>query len=107
MKISKRTKKASYTKDFTSVLDVEVYSKNNSVTIEVNALDSPGLLSSICEVMDDSNLMIKDAKVSTLGEQVNDIFFVESINFDNFDNFSKKIKNKLKQKLSDLYNSQM
>ena len=107
VKISKKTKKASYTKDFTSVLDVEVYSKNNSVTIEVNALDSPGLLSSICEVMDDSNLMIKDAKVSTLGEQVNDIFFVESINFDNFDNFSKKIKNKLKQKLSDLYNSQM
>ena len=107
VKISKRTKKASYTKDFTSVLDVEVYSKNNSVTIEVNALDSPGLLSSICEVMDDSNLIIKDAKVSTLGEQVNDIFFVESINFDNFDNFSKKIKNKLKQKLSDLYNSQI
>jgi UTP:GlnB (protein PII) uridylyltransferase len=42
----------------------------------VSTLDHPGLLSKICESIDSCDLMVKDAKISTLGEEANDIFIV-------------------------------
>ncbi len=50
---------------------------NNERTImEVVASDRPGLLSVISKVMAEQKIQLQNAKVSTLGERVEDIFFV-------------------------------
>ena len=86
--------------------------KNKRVTVEIDdllveisTLDHPGLLSKICEAFDSFDLMVKDAKISTLGEEANDIFVLFPFNE------GKKVtsqniielKNKIKLKISELY----
>ena len=44
--------------------------------MEVVASDRPGLLSAISKVMADCKVQLQNAKVSTLGERVEDIFFI-------------------------------
>ena len=73
--------------------------------IEITTLDHPGLLSKICESLDSCDLIVKDAKISTLGEEANDIFSVVTTNNKAcLDNYIEKTKNNIKQKISELYN---
>ena len=73
--------------------------------LEVSTLDHPGLLSKICESIDSCDLMVKDAKISTLGEEANDIFIVVPTNKNTgFGKDINSIKSNLKQKISELYN---
>jgi [protein-PII] uridylyltransferase len=54
---------------------------NNERTImEVVASDRPGLLSVIARVLAECNIQLQNAKISTLGERVEDIFFITNEN---------------------------
>ncbi len=49
---------------------------NERTVMEVVASDRPGLLSAISRVMSECHIQLQNAKVSTLGERVEDIFFI-------------------------------
>jgi [protein-PII] uridylyltransferase len=49
---------------------------NERTIMEVVASDRPGLLSVIARVMAECNIQLQNAKISTLGERVEDIFFI-------------------------------
>ena len=62
-------------------------------------------MSKICESMDSCNLMVKDAKISTLGEEANDIFVVIPTDKKIYlDNDIDEIRCNIEQKISELYN---
>ena len=49
---------------------------NGSSTLEVISPDRPGLLATIGRIFMDFNIQLQNAKISTLGERVEDIFFI-------------------------------
>jgi len=51
---------------------------NSRTMMEINALDMPGLLSVIANVIAEMDINITHAKISTLGEKINDIFYLTS-----------------------------
>jgi [protein-PII] uridylyltransferase len=51
------------------------YLKSRTV-MELSAMDMPGLLSVIANVIAEKNISITHAKISTLGEKINDIFYL-------------------------------
>ncbi len=53
---------------------------NSRTIMEVVASDRPGLLSRIARVMADCNVRMQNAKIGTLGERVEDIFFIVDSN---------------------------
>ncbi len=64
---------------------------NNERTImEVVASDRPGLLSVIAKVMAECDIQLQNAKVSTLGERVEDIFFITDENGQPLDSSEKR-----------------
>ncbi len=58
----------------------EVYISNDPVNrrtiIEVNATDRPGLLAHMGHVFMEQEIQVQKAKISTLGEKVEDVFFI-------------------------------
>ena len=103
--IKKITKKQTQNiASFKNFINIEITKKSKELLIEVSTLDHPGLLSKICESLDSCNLMVKDAKISTLGEEANDIFIVLPLNnHENDINYINNIKNKIRDKISDLH----
>ena len=51
---------------------------NGRTIMEISALDMPGLLSVIANVIAEMDINITHAKISTLGEKINDIFYLTS-----------------------------
>lgn len=51
---------------------------NSRTIMEISALDMPGLLSVIANVIAEMDINITHAKISTLGEKINDIFYLSS-----------------------------
>ena len=49
-------------------------------TIEIASLDRPGLLAEIGSIFSDLSIILESAKITTLGERVEDIFYVTSAN---------------------------
>jgi len=49
---------------------------NGRTIMEISALDMPGLLSIIANVIAEMDINITHAKISTLGEKINDIFYL-------------------------------
>jgi [protein-PII] uridylyltransferase len=49
---------------------------NSRTVMEISAMDMPGLLSVIANVIAEKNISITHAKISTLGEKINDIFYL-------------------------------
>ena len=49
---------------------------NSRTVMEISAIDMPGLLSSIANVIAMMNINITHAKISTLGERISDIFYL-------------------------------
>jgi len=105
-KVSKVTKRQTRNvASFKKFINVNIVRKSNNFLLEVSALDHPGLLSKICESMDSCNLMVKDAKIATLGEEANDIFLVVPANNEIYlDTDIDMIKHNIEQKISELYN---
>ena len=50
--------------------------KNNRTVVEVIAADSPGLLAQIAQVFKSLDITILNARITTLGERAEDVFFV-------------------------------
>jgi len=48
--------------------------------LEINTLDKVGLLSNIAYVLYENNLSLINARVSTIGERVEDVFFISDTN---------------------------
>ena len=105
-KIKKITKKQTENiASFNNFINIDITKKTNNLMLEISTLDHPGLLSKICESMDSCDLMVKDAKISTLGEEANDIFRVVPVNKNDYlDIDTDAIKDNLKQKILELYN---
>jgi len=106
-KINKITKKQTENiASFKNFINLEITRKEKKeLLIEISTLDHPGLLSKICESLDSCDLMVKDAKISTLGEEANDIFSVITTNKEMcLENYIEKTKINIKQKISELYN---
>ena len=47
--------------------------------MEISSPDRPGLLAQIGQILDRSNIAIQAAKIQTLGERVEDVFFLTNL----------------------------
>ena len=103
--IKKITKKQTQNiASFKNFINIEITKKSKELLIEISTIDHPGLLSKICESLDSCNLMVKDAKISTIGEEANDIFTVLPLKNKEYDaNYIKNIKDTIRDKISDLH----
>jgi [protein-PII] uridylyltransferase len=54
--------------------------KRNKTLIEVVAFDAPGILAKIGNVFREQNLMLDIAKITTIGERVEDLFILSTLN---------------------------
>ena len=74
---------------------------NQHTTIEIVSLDRPGLLAEIGSIFVALSLQLESAKITTLGERVEDIFYVTSMDGDAIANNAEchKIELEIKRKL--------
>lgn len=103
--IKKITKKPTENiSNFEKFINIYISQKSNEILLEISTLDHPGLLSKICEYFDSCNLMVKDAKISTIGEEANDVFVLVPIDEKSITNINfKKIESEIRKKISELY----
>jgi [protein-PII] uridylyltransferase len=73
-KISRRVNSFEH---FVHINFLDEIAKNRTI-LEVNTIDRPGLLHAIANIFEGLNITMIDAKISTLGESVDDIFFIQS-----------------------------
>lgn len=50
--------------------------RNRRTELELTAFDAPGLLAKISEIFQQANLVLHNAKITTIGEQVEDLFIL-------------------------------
>ncbi len=84
---------------FTMPTEVHIYSDNilNCTVIEVVTPDRPGLLARIGRILLENNLILQKAKITTLGERVEDVFFVTTEDMEAIVNakLCRKIENEI------------
>lgn len=70
-------------KHFSQHVETELINSDDKpyTTIEINCPDQPGVLASIGKVFAQHNLQLQNARIATLGERVEDLFFVLDSNF--------------------------
>ena len=102
-KIKKITKKQTENiANFEKFIKVQLTQKSNEILLEISTLDHPGLLSKICESFDSCDLMVKDAKISTLGEEANDVFILVPISKKSKIKIDfNQIESKIREKISE------
>jgi [protein-PII] uridylyltransferase len=63
---------------FSTPLQISMTSEpaNNRTVLELVAADRPGLLFEVCQVLEKMGVELQNAKVSTIGERAEDVFFV-------------------------------
>jgi [protein-PII] uridylyltransferase len=49
-------------------------------TLEVNCIDKPGILAAIGKVFAEHEIQLMNARIATLGERVEDLFFIADAN---------------------------
>src|SRR5690606_24777666 len=49
-------------------------------TLEVNCIDKPGILAAIGKVFAEQEIQLLNARIATLGERVEDLFFITDAN---------------------------
>ena len=75
--------------------------------LEVLCPDRPGLLAKVADIFVDKNIILHDAKITTLGENVEDIFFITNKNNKPITSkkVSEELQNLIKQKLDATLNA--
>ena len=65
-------------KYFSNRIETAVINSTNKdyTTLEINCPDQPGILASIGKVFAEKDIILKDARITTLGERVEDLFFI-------------------------------
>ena len=71
----RRSRKEKYFAKSIEVTFVNSPEKNYS-TLEVNCPDQPGILASVGKILATNGISLKDARITTLGERVEDLFFI-------------------------------
>ncbi|MBT3432172.1 MAG: [protein-PII] uridylyltransferase, partial [Candidatus Thioglobus sp.] len=64
--------------DYKMRINFSVNKKWNLTQVEISVIDKQGLLSNIAYVFYQLNISIINARIATLGERVEDVFFVSS-----------------------------
>ncbi|WP_444998573.1 [protein-PII] uridylyltransferase [Aliikangiella sp. IMCC44359] len=87
-----------YLHTFENKIDIEYLStrKKHRTLISITALDNPSFMERICQCFHDLNIKIHSAKISTIGEMVDNVFLVSD---KNDDELSHKDKIKLEARL--------
>jgi [protein-PII] uridylyltransferase len=75
---SKRTPRRLKAFDLPTEIHFEQDYLNSRTVMEISSIDMPGLLSVIANVIATLHINIKHAKISTLGEKVDDIFYLST-----------------------------
>ena len=71
----RRSRKEKYFAKSIEVTVINIPEKNYS-TLEINCPDQPGILASVGKILASNNINLKDARIATLGERVEDLFFI-------------------------------
>lgn len=71
----RQTRKEKYFAKTVKVSLINPPGRNHS-TLEINCPDQPGILACVGKVFADYSLNLKDARITTLGERVEDLFFI-------------------------------
>lgn len=84
----------------TPSIQFQTNEEQNHTVMELKTHDRPGLLSSIAQVLLQQDTQLINAKLTTLGDQVEDVFFISTItgyalNKDEQTNLQEKLKNNL------------
>lgn len=75
-------------------------------TLEINCPDQPGILACVANVLADESIQLRDARITTLGDRVEDLFFVTDNNGEFLkdknviENLLNEIKTRLEEHLS-------
>ncbi|MDP6536695.1 MAG: [protein-PII] uridylyltransferase [Gammaproteobacteria bacterium] len=75
----RRTRKEKY---FTKPIEISFLNSADKdySTLEINCPDQPGILACVGKVLADNAINLKDARIATLGERVEDLFFITDSN---------------------------
>ena len=96
----RRTRHQKHFHEESEVQFLQDESKHQTI-LEIHATDHPGLLSTICRILMNCNIRIHGAKIATLGEKVEDLFWVTHqdnsplINQEENDSLSRQLKQAL------------
>jgi [protein-PII] uridylyltransferase len=90
-------------KHFSQHVETEIINSDNKpyTTIEINCPDQPGVLASIGKVFAQHNIQLQNARIATLGERVEDLFYVLNSDFHKITDPEQieSLKSDLKQEL--------
>tara|TARA_R100001377_G_scaffold74393_1_gene50661 strand:+ start:2381 stop:5065 length:2685 start_codon:yes stop_codon:yes gene_type:complete len=90
-------------KHFSQHVETELINSDDKAytTIEINCPDKPGVLASIGKVFAQHNIQLQNARIATLGERVEDLFFVLDSNFQKITDPEEieRLQNDIKQEL--------
>jgi [protein-PII] uridylyltransferase len=71
---------------------------HNRTVMEITCIDRPGLLSNISKILKEEGIWIQSAKIATIGERADDIFYLNNSKKECID---QSIYENLKQKIND------
>jgi [protein-PII] uridylyltransferase len=75
---------------------------NHRTVVELVAADRPGLLFEVCQVLKDMGVELQNAKVTTIGERAEDVFFVTDSNNETLDEAAEQaLKEALEKALTE------
>jgi [protein-PII] uridylyltransferase len=76
--------------------------QNQRTVVELVAGDRPGLLFQIAKVFDEEKVQLQNAKVATVGERAEDVFFVTTLDAEALDDAQcERLKQSLRASLTD------
>lgn len=91
-------------KHFSQHVETELINSDDKpyTTIEINCPDKPGVLASIGKVFAEHNIQLQNARIATLGERVEDLFYVLDSEFRKITSPDEieRLQNDLKQELA-------
>ena len=75
----RRTRKENYIARSIYVAVINPTDRDYSI-LEINCPDQPGVLACVGKILASNDIIVNDARITTLGERVEDLFFVTDVN---------------------------